>query len=53
MRNLLESIRTRQKPNGDLELGYRVQVPLIMAMRSSVEGKVAHFDASTETIEVG
>ena len=53
MRNLLECIRTRQKPNGDLELGYRVQVPLIMAMRSFVEGKVAWFDASTESIEVG
>jgi len=53
IRNFLECVRTRQKPNGDLELGYRVQIPLIMAMRSFVEGKVAWFDAATETIRMG
>ncbi|MFB3825839.1 MAG: Gfo/Idh/MocA family protein [Bryobacteraceae bacterium] len=53
MRNWFEAIRKREQPNGDLELGYRVQVPLIMAMRSYVEGKVAYFDAATETIRMG
>lgn len=53
MRNFLECIRTRQTPNGDIELGYRVQVPLIMAMRSFTEGKVAYFDAASETIRLG
>ncbi|HWQ56425.1 MAG TPA: Gfo/Idh/MocA family oxidoreductase [Bryobacteraceae bacterium] len=53
MRNFLDSIRARKTPNGDIELGYRVQVPLIMAMRSYVEGKVAYFDAATETIRMG
>ena len=53
MRNWVQSIRSRQKPNGDVELGYRVQVPLIMAMRSFVEGKVAYFDAASETIRLG
>lgn len=53
MRNFLDCVRTRKTPNGDIELGYRVQVPLIMAMRSYVEGKVAYFDAETETIRMG
>ena len=52
MRNFLECIRTRKTPNGDIELGYRVQVSLIMAMSSYVEGKVAYFDAATETIRM-
>jgi len=52
MRNYLECIRTRKTPNADIELAYRVQVPLIMAMRSFVEGKVAYFDAATETIRL-
>jgi predicted dehydrogenase len=53
MRNFLECVRTREKPNGDLELGYRVQVPLIMAMLSFTKGKVAHFDADKEDIRLG
>jgi len=53
MRNFLECMRTRQTPNGDIELGYRVQVPLIMAMRAFTEGKVAYFDAASESIRLG
>lgn len=53
MRNFLESMRTRKTPNCDIELGYRVQLPLIMAMMAYVEGKVAYFDAATETIRLG
>lgn len=53
MRNYLECIRTGNTPNADIELAYRVQVPLIMAMRSFSEGKVAYFDEATETIRIG
>lgn len=53
MRNFLDSMRTRKTPNCDIELGYRVQLPLIMAMMAYVEGKVAYFDAATETIRLG
>jgi len=51
--DFLRSIRARETPGADLELGYQVQVPLIMAMRSYVEGKVAYFDAATEQIRMG
>jgi len=52
MRNFLRSARDRKPPNCDIELAYRVQVPLIMAMRSFTEGKVALFDAADETIRM-
>ena len=52
IRDWLECIRTRQAPVGDLELGYAVQVPLIMAMRSLLERKVALWDAEREEIRM-
>jgi len=51
--DFLRCIRTREAPRADLELGYQVQVPVIMAMRSYVENKVAFFDAATEEIRLG
>ncbi|MCX6619709.1 MAG: hypothetical protein NTY38_01245 [Acidobacteria bacterium] len=53
MRNYLQCMQTRSKPNCDIELGYRVQIPLIMAMQSFTQGKVAYFDSTTETIHLG
>ena len=53
MRNFLQCMRERKTPNCDIELAYRVQIPLIMAMRSFTEGKVAYFDATGETIRMG
>ena len=53
MRNYLECIVNRKTPNADIELAYRVQVPLIMALRSFTEGKVAYFDEATESIRLG
>ena len=53
VRNFLACMRDRKAPNCDIELAYRVQVPLIMAMLSYVEGKVAYFDVATETIRMG
>jgi len=51
-RDLIQAIRTRQQPRANLELGYAVQTALIMAMRSHLEGKAAHFDAATEEIRM-
>ena len=50
--DFLRCIRTRETPAGDIELGYRVQVPLIMAMLSQIEGRVAVFDADSEEIRL-
>jgi predicted dehydrogenase len=52
IRDFLRCIRTREKTRCDIELGYAVQVPLIMAMQSYVSGKVARFDATTEEIHL-
>jgi predicted dehydrogenase len=53
MRNFLQCMRTREKPNCDIELAYRVQIPLVMSMLAFTEGKVAYFDAATESIRMG
>ena len=53
MRDFIRCVRTREKPQGDIELAYRVQTLITMAMRSYVEGKVASFDAAAEQIRTG
>ncbi len=50
MRDFARCLATREKPQGDIELAYRVQTALTMAMRSFVEGKVARFDPDREEI---
>lgn len=50
LRDFYRSVRTREKPQGDIELAYRTQVLLMMAMRSFLERKVAAFDAAAERI---
>ncbi|MFN0166098.1 MAG: Gfo/Idh/MocA family protein [Bryobacteraceae bacterium] len=52
LRNWMECMRSRKTPVCDIELGYVVQVPLIMAMRSLIERKVAVWDASNEEIRM-
>lgn len=48
--NFLECCRTRQQPWGHLELAYRVQTALQMAMLAFRNGKTARFDAAKEQI---
>lgn len=50
MRDFVHSIQTRTRPQGDIELAYRVQVALIMAMRSYLERRVVRFNAEKEEI---
>jgi predicted dehydrogenase len=52
MSNFLQSMRERKTPNCDIELAYRVQVPLIMSMMSFTQNKVALFDPAGETIRM-
>jgi predicted dehydrogenase len=50
LRDFYRAVRTREKPQGDIELAYYTQVLLIMSMRSFTERKVATFDAAAEQI---
>jgi len=52
LNDFLQAVRTRKQPKSDLELGYQVQVPLIMAMRSHLENKAALFDLDREVIRM-
>jgi predicted dehydrogenase len=52
IRDFLRSVRTREKPQGDIELAYAVQTALTMAMLSYTESKVARFDPDTEQIRL-
>jgi hypothetical protein len=53
MKDFLRSVRTREKPQGDIDLAYYVQALITMAMRSYVERKVASFDEKSEQIQAG
>jgi predicted dehydrogenase len=52
LKDFFNCVRTRGTPRGDLELAYRVQTPLIMAMQSHLHNKVALFDEDSETIRL-
>jgi predicted dehydrogenase len=52
LKDFLDCVRTRKQPRGNLELAYTVQVPMIMAMRSHMEGKIALFDLDREEIRM-
>ena len=52
LRDFLRAVRTREKPQGDIDLAYRTEVLLMMAMRSFIEHKVARFDPVRERIEI-
>jgi predicted dehydrogenase len=50
VRDFFNAVRTREQPQGDIELAYRTQVLLVMAMRSFMDRKVATFDPEKEEI---
>ena len=52
LKDFVEAVRARRQPKSDLELGYQVQVPLIMAMRSHLENRAAIFDIDKESIRM-
>ncbi len=49
-KNLLDCVRTRQKPVSDVEFGYSVQVALNMALLSYLNKKAAKYDFEKEEI---
>ncbi len=53
MRDFLRCVRTRETPQGDIDLAYYTQAAVTMAMRAFVEGRVARFDTEREEIVMG
>ncbi|MGL4941848.1 MAG: Gfo/Idh/MocA family protein [Thermoguttaceae bacterium] len=49
-RNLLECVKTRQKPMCPIDMAVRVQAPLSMAIMSHMQNKVAMFDFEKQAI---
>lgn len=49
-KNLLDCVRSRQKPVSDVEFGYSVQVALNMSLLSYLNKKVAKYDFEKEEI---
>lgn len=50
MRNFLDCIATREKPNLDAETGYHAQVVIAMGVQSFREGKVLFWDPRREQV---
>ena len=48
--NLLECVKTRQKPMCPIDMAVRVQAPLSMGIMSHLENKVAMFDVDKQAI---
>jgi hypothetical protein len=48
----IRCMRTRQKPNGNIETGFAHAVAVVMATRSFREGKKVCWDRKNETITV-
>ena len=52
VRNFLRCVAERKQPDAGIELAYRTQTALIMAMQSHLERKVAVFDEEREAIRL-
>lgn len=53
IRNWMESVRTRKKPNADIEAGYNHSLALCMTIAAMQSGKRATFDDRTQQIVTG
>jgi len=45
VRNFLDCIKSRQRPNADMEIGYNSALPCLLALESLQQGKVLTWDA--------
>ena len=45
-RNFLDCIKSRQKPNADMEIGYHAALPCLLALESLQQGKPLGWDAA-------
>ncbi len=50
MKNFLECVRTRAKPNLDADTAYRAQVTISMSVMAFRQGKVLYFDPDLEEV---
>jgi predicted dehydrogenase len=46
VRNFLDCVKSRQKPNADMEIGYYSALPCLLALESLQQGKVLRWDAA-------
>jgi len=53
MSNFLQCLRTRAKPNCDVELGYKTQVAITLAVMAYRQGKALFFDPQTGRVTAG
>jgi predicted dehydrogenase len=53
IRNWMESVRTRKKPNADIEAGYNHSLALCMTIAAMQSGKKVTFDDAAQKIVVG
>ena len=50
MRNWMECVRMRKKPNADVEAGFSHSIPVIMAIKSLHEGRKVQYDGATQNV---
>jgi hypothetical protein len=50
MEDFLDCMRTREKPNLNGDLGYRIMVPIKLGVDSYREGRVGFFDAERQQV---
>ena len=53
LRNWMESVRTRQKPNADIEAGYNHSIALVMTIAAMQTGKKVTFDDRKQEVVTG
>ena len=52
VRNFLDCVKSRQKPNADMEIGYHSALPCLLALESMHQNKVIGWDASARSSRV-
>jgi len=53
VRNWMECVRSRQKPNADIEAGYNHSLALVMTIAAIQSGRKATFDDRTQQVALG
>jgi predicted dehydrogenase len=53
VRNWMECVRSRQKPNADIEAGYNHSIALVMTIAAMQTGRKATFDSRTQQVALG
>jgi predicted dehydrogenase len=51
--NWMESVRSRRKPNADIEAGYNHSIALVMTIAAMQTGRKATFDAARQQVALG